>query len=230
MNKISIIVPAYNEGKTLPETIQMVEKADTLGLEKEIILVDDGSTDETKGILKKMENKHKVIYHSKNQGKGAALRDGFDAATGDIILIQDADLENNPKEYPKLLKPILEGRADIVYGSRHLIEKQYSIRYYRYYLGNKVTNWLLNILCGSHMTDFWTGYKVFKREILKDIKLESNRFDIEAELTVKFLNKNYKILEVPIDYFPRSIKEGKKIKARDGLIAIWKIIKYKLYQ
>jgi len=230
MQKLSIVIPIYNERGTLLEVLKRVEESDTLGLEKEIILVDDGSTDGTKNVLKNFENQYKVIYHLKNQGKGEALKTGFQKASGDIILIQDADLENHPKEYPNLLKPILEGEADVVYGSRHLVKKKCPLRYYRYYLGNKITNWLLNIFCGSNLTDFWTGYKVFKAPVIKNINLESNRFDIEAEITVKLLKLGYKILEVPIDYFPRSITEGKKIRTKDGLVAIWKILKYRLGQ
>lgn len=228
MRKISIIIPIYNEKVTLLEILKRVGESDTLGLEKEVILVDDGSTDGTRGLLKSLEAKYTIIYHQKNQGKGQALKTGLQHASGDIILIQDADLENHPKDYPNLLKPILENRADVVYGSRHLIKRpKISLKYY---WGNKFTNLLLNIICGSHLTDFWTGYKVFKNSAIKDIELESNRFDIEAEITVKLLNRGYKITEIPIDYFPRTVKEGKKIRPKDGLIAIWKIIKYRLGQ
>lgn len=226
MKKLSVIIPVYNEKGTLLEVLKRVEEADTLGLEKEVILVDDGSTDGTRGLLEGLEAKYTVLYHQKNQGKGAALKTGFRQASGDIILIQDADLENHPKEYPKLIKPIMENRADVVYGSRHLIKNPRPSL--GYYLGNKLTNLILNIFCGSHITDFWTGYKVFKADVIKNLKLESNRFDVEAEITVKLLKNGCKILEVPIDYFPRSHKEGKKIRPKDGLISIWKIIKYRL--
>ena len=226
--KLSIVIPIYNEKATLLKILEKVEEANALGLEKEIILVDDGSADGTREILKTLENKHVVIYHEKNRGKGAALRTGFQKATGDIILIQDADLEYNPKEYPGLLKPILENRAEVVYGSRNITKNPRSSL--RYYFGSKLTNCLLNIICGSHLTDFWTCYKVFKSPVIKSIKLESNGFDIEEEMTIKLLKRKCKIFEVPIDYFPRSLKEGKKIRPKDGLIAIWKIVKYRLYQ
>lgn len=226
MEKLSIIVPIYNEKNTLLEILKRVEESDTLGLEKEVILVDDGSTDGARGLLEGLEAKYTVLYHQKNQGKGAALKTGFQKATGDIILIQDADLENNPKEYPKLLKPILENKAEVVYGSRHLIKNPRPSL--KYYLGNKFTNLLLNFIYGCRLTDFWTGYKAFKAEVIKNIELKSNRFDIEVEITAKLLRKKYKIMEVPIEYFPRSIEEGKKIRPKDGLIAIWKILKYRL--
>lgn len=226
MEKISIIIPVYNEKGTIPKVLKGVAESDTLGLEKEVILVDDGSTDGTRDLLGGLGAKYTVLCHQKNQGKGAALKTGFKQASGDIILIQDADLENNPKEYPNLLKPILENKGEIVYGSRHL--KKNPRPSIKYYLGNKFTNLLLNAVYGSHLTDFWTGYKVFKAEAIKNLDLKSNRFDIEAEITAKLLRRGYKITEVPIDYFPRNIKEGKKIRPKDGLIAIWKIIRYRL--
>ena len=225
MEKLSIIIPIYNEKDTLLEILKRVEESDTLGLQKEVILVDDGSTDGTRGLLKGLEAKYTILYHQKNQGKGAALKTGFRKATGDIILIQDADLENHPKEYPKLLKPILENKAEVVYGSRHLIKNPRPSL--KYYLGNKFTNILLNLAYGCHLTDLWTGYKVFKADVIKNINRESNRLDSEVEITAKLLRKKYKIMEVPIEYFPRSIEEGKKIRPKDGFIAIWKIIKYR---
>lgn len=226
MKKISIVIPVYNEKNTILEVIKRVEAADTLGLEKEVILVDDGSTDGTTAIIKGLEARYAILCHPRNQGKGAALKTGFKRASGDIVLIQDADLENNPKEYPNLLKPILENRAGVVFGSRHLTKNPRPNL--SYYLGNKLTNLILNVLYGSNITDLWTGYKVFKADIIKDMRLESNRFDIEPEITVKLLRGGNKILEVPIDYFPRTHKEGKKIRPKDGLIAIWKILKYRL--
>lgn len=226
MRKISVIIPVYNERKTLLEIIKRVDEAPVLGLEKEIILVDDGSQDGTQDILKTLENQYRVVYHLKNQGKGAALRTGFKEASGDIILIQDADLEYDPGEYSKLIQPILEGKSDVVYGSRYLARVLGFTS--KYYLGGIITNWFLNIICGSHLTDFWTCYKAFKAPVIKNLELESNRFDIEVEITIKLLKKGYKILEVPIDYSPRSSREGKKIKPKDGLIAIWKILKYRL--
>ncbi len=223
---LSIIIPVYNEKKTLLEIIKRVETADTLNLKKEIILVDDGSSDGTREILKNLEEKYLVVYHSKNQGKGAALRTGFRTARGDIILIQDADLEYNPQNYPRLLKPILENKTDVVYGSRAL-QKNPHLNMGNYY-GAKIISWLTSIFYGCRLTDVYTCYKVFKAGILKEIELESNGFDIEQEITSKILKKKHKILEVPIDYSPRGFQEGKKIKTKDGFIALWKILKYRL--
>ena len=228
--KLSIIVPVYNEEKTIEEIIRRIE-AVSLPLEKEIILVEDGSTDGTREILKDLEKKYLVIYHPENYGKGQAIRSGLEEAKGDIILIQDADLEYSPKDYPELLRPILENKTEVVFGSRYL-RKNYKIpnAYFLYYLGNKLTNWLLNLLYGSKLTDPWTCYKVFKGGVLKDLDLKSNCFEIEIEMTVKTLKKKYKILEVPVDYLPRKIKEGKKIRWwRDGFKGLFTIIKYRIF-
>lgn len=226
MQRISIIIPVYNERKTLLEIVRRVKEASVLGLEKEIILIDDGSRDGTQDILKTLENQYKVVYHSKNQGKGAALRTGFKEAGGDIILIQDADLEYDPREYPKLIQPILDGKSDVVYGSRYMTKKPRL--WSKYYLGGIITNFFLNVVCFTRLTDFWTCYKAFKSPVIKSLELESNRFDIEVEMTIKLLRRGYKILEVPINYAPRGSEEGKKIKPKDGLISIWKILKYRL--
>lgn len=226
MTKLSIIIPIYNEKKTLLEIIKRVEMADALNLKKEIILVDDGSNDGTREMLKNLEEKYLVIYHAKNQGKGAALKTGFQKSTGDIILIQDADLEYNPQNYPRLLRPILENKTDVVYGSRAL-QKNPHLNKGNYY-GAKIISWLTNVFYGSHLTDVYTCYKVFKTSILKKVELESRGFDFEQEITSKILKVGYGIVEVPIDYSPRGFGAGKKIKAKDGLIAVWKIIKYRL--
>lgn len=225
MQKVSIVIPIYNEKKTLEEIVARVEGAPVLGLDKEIVLIDDSSTDGTRDILKIMEARHRVIYHQNNQGKGAALRTGFKEATGDIILIQDADFEYDPQEFPKLLRPILDGRADIVYGSRNL---QHNPRFRKsYYWGSIIISKFTNLFYGCRLTDVYTCYKAFKAPILKQMKLESNGFDIEEELTAKALKNGHKIIEVPINYHPRNIQDGKKIRPKDGLIALWKIIKYR---
>ena len=196
MKKVSIVIPVYNEKSTILKILEEVEKSNTLGLEKEIILVDDGSTDGTREIIKKLEDQYKVIYHKQNLGKGAAVRTGFGKATGDIILIQDADLELNPENYPKILKPILLGETEVVYSSRYQ-EYNPTYHYRHYYLGGKLISYLTNIFYGSKLSDVYCGYKVFKADVLKSLELESNGFGIEQELTIKTLKKGYKIKEVP---------------------------------
>lgn len=225
MKKVSIIIPIYNEKETLLEVIKRVEKSPTLGLEKEIILIDDGSNDSTRSILKSLENKYQVIYHQKNLGKGAALRTGLGRASGDIILIQDADLELDPENYPELLKPILENKADFVIGSR--FSPQNPCLYRINYWGVKLISLLTNFLYGSKLSDVYCGYKAFRAPILKNLSLKSKGFEIEAELTVNFLKRKQRTLEVPISYRPRTFEEGKKIRWWNGLKAIWLIIKYK---
>ena len=226
MKKLSIIIPVYNEENTILEILKRVEAIE-LSLEKEIIIIDDGSTDGTKDLLKNLDqNKYKVIFQDKNQGKGAALRTGFKQATSDFMIIQDADLEYNPQEFPKLLKPIIQNKADVVYGSRNLKDNP---RFKKsYYWGVLLISWLNNILYGSKLTDTYTCYKVFRASVLKDLNLESNGFEIEAELTAKLLKKKYRILEIPIDYSPRNVEEGKKINWLDGVKAILTMIKYKI--
>ena len=226
MKKVSIVIPVYNEKSTILKILEEVEKSDTLGLEKEIILIDDGSTDGTREIIKKLENQYKIIYHQQNLGKGAAVRTGFGKATGDIILIQDADLELNPENYPKILKPLLLGETEVVYSSRYQ-EYNPTYHYRHYYLGGKLISYLTNIFYGSKLSDVYCGYKVFKANILENLNLENNGFGIEQELTIKILKKGYKIKEVPITYYPRTHQEGKKIRWWDGLKAVWLIIKYK---
>jgi len=227
MKKISIIIPIYNEKDTLLQILERVEKAPVWGLEKEILLIDDGSTDGTKKILKELESKYKIVYHKRNLGKGAAIRNGFKEASGDIIIIQDADLEYNPQDYPQLIRPILHGKADVVYGSRY--SKKDTSFYKSHYWGVKLISWLTSLLYGSNLTDVYTCYKVFKSPVIKSINLRSNGFEIEQEMTSKLLNRKCKIVEVPITYCPRTFEEGKKInKWSNGLKAIWLIIKHRI--
>lgn len=237
--KISIIIPVYNEVRTLPEILRRVVLA-TKNWEKEIIIVDDFSTDGTGLILKDFRAENcLVIFHEANQGKGSALRTGFKHALGDLILIQDADLEYDPNDYPKLLAPILEGRAEVVYGSRfsqnlslaEVIRQHRIFRswHFLYYLGNKFLSLVTALLYGSSITDMETGYKVFKSEVIKGLNLTADRFEFEPEVTAKILKKGIKIYEVPISYHGREYSEGKKITWRDGLTAIKVLVKYKFF-
>lgn len=230
--KLSIIVPVYNEEKTVKEILNKVKKVRLpKPLVKEIIVIDDGSQDKTPDILKNISG-IEVINHETNRGKGAAVRTGIETAKGDIILIQDADLEYNPSDYPRLLKPILEGKAEVVYGSRL---KNYPLKIIgkrktpliAHYLGNKLLTFITNLLYGNGLTDMETCYKVFTKEVLKPIKLNANKFDFEPEITAKVFKAGYKICEVPIKVRPRGYEEGKKITWRDGIGAAWTLIKYK---
>jgi len=234
--KISIVIPIYNEEKTLEKIISAVENADTFHLEKEIILVNDCSRDKSKEILEKYEGRHKVHHHEKNQGKGATLKTGFQNATGDIIIIQDADLEYDPAEYPDMLKPILDGKADVVYGSRFLGHRPHRVLYYWHYVGNKLLTRLSNMLTNLNLTDVETCYKAFRKEIMDQIhpKLKSKRFGFEPEVTARVakLAKKDKcrIYEIGISYSGRTYKEGKKIGWKDGIEAIWCVVKYNLFK
>jgi glycosyltransferase involved in cell wall biosynthesis len=232
---ISIVIPIYNEEKTLEKIIAAVENSDTLGLEKEIILINDGSRDRSKEILEKYENRHKIHHHEKNQGKGAAIRTGFQNATGNIILIQDADLEYDPKEYPAILKPLLERNADVVFTSRFLIHQPHQELRQWHSLGNKFLTGLSNLLTSLNLTDIESGYKAFTKDILDKIapKLKSKKFGIEPELVArcaKLACRNQcRIQEMGISYSRRTYAEGKKIGWRDGFEAVWCIVKYNLF-
>jgi len=227
--KLSIIIPCYNEERTIEKVINNVINQKYKNIE--IIVVDDCSQDTTPDILKKkLSNKiDKLLFHSTNQGKGAALRTGIIKATGDIILIQDADLEYDPDEYMSLINPILSGRADIVYGSRFIGSNPHRAIYFWHRIANNFLTILSNILSGLSLTDIETCYKVFKSQILKDIKIEENGFGFEAEITAKISRKNYRIYEVGISYYGRTYTEGKKITWIDGIKAIYCIMKYNLF-
>jgi len=222
--KLSVIMPVYNEKSTIME---IVRKVMNVNIEKELIIVDDCSTDSTREALKKIDNNNiKIIYQDKNMGKGMAIRTAIKYVTGDIIIIQDADLEYEPEDYYELTRPIIEGKADVVYGSRELL-KQNKRSYYRYAIGGRFLSWLTNLLYHSSITDEPTCYKVFKADILKSINLDCKKFEFCPEVTAKVLRRGIKIYEVPIHYYPRSIEQGKKIGLRDGLQAIWTLIKHR---
>ena len=226
--KLSIIIPVYNERETIREVIRRVE---AVGQEKEIVLIDDGSTDGTGDLLKEYEGRDgfQVLYHSRNRGKGAALRTGFEKATGEIIIIQDADLEYNPKDYPVLLEPILDGRADVVYGSRFL-GGPHRVLFFWHYVGNVTLTLLSNMLTNLNLSDMETGYKVFKRSILDSITLKCDRFGFEPEFTSKIARNNLHIYEVPISYSGRDYSEGKKIGWKDGVAALWFIFRFRFFR
>jgi glycosyltransferase involved in cell wall biosynthesis len=223
--KLSVIIPIYNEKDTLEEIISRVQAT---GIPDEIVLVDDGSIDGTTNIVKEFEGKEgfKVILHHKNQGKGAAVRSGLDVATGDVLLIQDADLEYDPRDYPILLKPIEEGLADVVYGSRFLGASR-RVAMFWHMVANKLLTLFTNILYNTILTDMETGYKVFKKKVVDDMPLHAKRFEFEPEFTAKILKRKYRIFEVPISFNPRDYEEGKKIGLPDAFEAIWALIKYR---
>jgi glycosyltransferase involved in cell wall biosynthesis len=226
--KISVVIPVYNEVDTIEEIISRVSK---VAIDKEIIVVDDFSTDGTRERLREIaQGKEyvKLVHHNRNKGKGAALRTGFKAATGDIVIIQDADLEYDPNEYQKLLEPILDGRADVVYGSRFM-GGPHRVLYFWHYAGNKVLTLLSNVLTNLNLSDMETCYKVFRRQILDGIKLKSNRFGFEPEFTAKIAKKRLRIYEIPISYSGRTYSEGKKITYKDGLLAIFYIFWYRFF-
>ena len=223
--KLSVIIPIYNEIHTLEELIMRVKKTK---LADEIVLIDDGSSDGTREIVEKYKGQDGivVVMHEKNQGKGAAVRSGFKVAKGDIFLIQDADLEYDPREYPNLLKPLEEELSDVVYGSRFLGAPR-RVAMFWHMIANKLLTLFTNILYDTILTDMETGYKVFKREVVRDMPLHAKRFEFEPEFTAKILKRKFKIYEVPITFNPRDYAEGKKIGLSDAFAAVWALIKYR---
>ena len=225
--KLSIIIPCYNEEKTIKKLIEAVRKSPVK--DKEIIVIDDCSRDGTREILKEF-NDLKIIYHAKNKGKGAALRSGFKIATGDICIVQDADLEYDPQEFPNVIEPILQDKADVVFGSRFQSGRPHRVVYFWHRVGNGLLTLLSNLLTDLNLTDMETCYKAFKSEIIKNIRIEEKRFGFEPEITAKISKKNYRIFEVGISYYGRTYKEGKKIGWKDGFQAILCILKYNLFR
>lgn len=223
--KITVIIPAYNEEKTIENILSKVQATK---IPDEILIVDDGSVDKTREILKTLDGvgNIRVILHEQNQGKGAAVVTGIQNATGDVLLIQDADLEYDPRDYPAILQPIEEGLAEVVYGSRFLGAPRRTAMFW-HMVANKLLTFMTNILYNTILTDMETGYKVFKREVVKDIKIHARRFDFEPEFTAKILKKNIRIYEVPIRFAPRDYSEGKKIKLKDAFMAVWTLLKYR---
>ena len=224
--KLSIVMPVYNEKTTIKEILRQVRAVDLGEVDREIVVVDDGSNDGTADILKhEADSSIKVFTHEKNLGKGAAVRLGLEKATGDFIVIQDADLEYDPEDYKKLMGPVLKGKAEVVYGSRFTGERRNML--FWHYLGNRFLSLVTNILYNTTLSDMETCYKLFSRESLEGIKIKSNKFDFEPEITAKILRKGIRIYEVPISYAGRELDEGKKISWKDAFPALWALIKYR---
>ena len=228
--KLSIIIPCYNEKTHILALLQRVMEAPIE--DKEIILVDDGSSDGTAELIRETLEKTvaKTIYHTRNMGKGAAIRSGLAYVTGEVVVIQDADLEYDPMEYPKLLEPIMDGKADVVYGSRFMGAGPHRVHLFWHYVGNRMLTLFSNMFTNLNLTDMETCYKAFRTEIIKSITLEQNRFGIEPELTAKIARKKCRIYEVGISYYGRSYDEGKKIGWKDGFKAVYTIVKYGIFK
>ncbi len=224
--KLSVVIPVFNEASTIVHVIRRVQK---VALEKEIIVVDDCSTDGTREHLRTISDGDvKIVYHEVNRGKGAALRTGFQHVTGDVVVVQDADLEYNPEEYHRLLRPILDGRADVVYGSRFLTSDEHRVLFFWHSVGNRFLTLLSNMFTNLNLTDMETCYKMFRAEVLSGLNLEQDRFGFEPEFTAKIARKRWRVYEIGISYSGRDYAEGKKIGWKDGVAALWCILKYRL--
>ncbi|KKU52330.1 MAG: glycosyl transferase [Candidatus Sungbacteria bacterium RIFCSPLOWO2_02_FULL_47_9] len=230
MKKLSIVIPVYNEEKTIAKLVDRVKKADSLGMEKEIIAVDDGSKDRSLSMLEGISG-IRIVKHPQNRGKGAAIRTGLKVTTGDIVLIQDADFEYDPADYPFLLKPILGNQADVVYGSRLISNQPRRVLNFHHYLANILITFLSNCFTNLNLSDIETGYKVFRREVVEFLlpKLVSDRFGIEVELTARVAKGKWRVYEVGISYSGRTYEEGKKINWKDGIAAVWHVIRFNVF-
>lgn len=227
---LSVVIPVYNEEDTLKELLEKIRAVDT-GMDKQLIFVDDCSTDGSRRILEEMKSQDPgltVLFHKVNRGKGAALRTGFQAVTGDVVVIQDADLEYDPADYQLLLGPILSGHADVVYGSRFLGGGPHRVVFYWHSVGNRLLTTLSNMATDLNLTDMEVCYKMFKKEVLDSIQIREDRFGFEVEITAKVAKGNWRVYEVPISYYGRNYSEGKKITWRDGFWALWCILKYRV--
>ena len=228
--KLSVVVPVYNEVGTIDQILERVQR---VPIEKEIVVVDDCSTDGTRDRLTTLQQRgggFRLVLHESNQGKGAALRTGFGEATGDIVIVQDADLEYDPDDYPKLIAPILDGKADVVYGTRFSGGESHRVLYFWHFIGNKLLTLLSNVFTDLNLTDMETCYKVFRRDVLQRIHVEENRFGFEPEMTAKVARLRVRVYEVGISYAGRTYDEGKKINWKDGLRALWCILKYNVFR
>lgn len=223
---LTVVIPVYNEAGTLAEIVDRVQAVD---IDTEILIVDDASTDGSAEVAREISRHHQnvsVLRHTRNHGKGRALRTGFERATGDFVIVQDADLEYDPADFPKLLNPLVTGKADAVFGSRFLTSSEHRVLYFRHYLGNSLLTFLSNLATDLNLTDMESGYKAFRRQLLQSIVLEENRFGFEPEITSKIAKAGGRVYEVGISYHGRTYEQGKKIRARDGLWALWCILKY----
>jgi len=231
MKKLSIIIPVYNEKKTIAALLRSLEALVLEDIEKEIIIIDDKSTDGTTEILHTYQQRHTIVFKDRNEGKGSAIRVGLQKASGDMAIIQDADLEYSPQEYPEILKPLLQERADVVYGSRFITSKPHRVLYFSHYLGNRLLTTLSNVFTNLNLTDMETCYKAFNRTAVDFLKerVSAKRFGIEPQITALIAKGRFRVYEVGISYFGRTYEEGKKINWKDGIAALWHIIKYNVF-
>jgi glycosyltransferase involved in cell wall biosynthesis len=227
VKKLSIVIPVFNEVRTIAQVLDRVRAAPSAGLEKELVVVDDGSTDGTREYLAALrEPETRCLFHDRNRGKGAALRTGFLEASGDVVIVQDADLEYDPADYPRLLRPILDGKADVVLSSRFLTGEAHRVLYFWHSLGNRALTLLSNVFTNLNLTDMESGYKVFTRDVLRRVAIREDRFGFEPEIVAKVARLRCRVYEVGVSYAGRTYQEGKKITWRDGVRALWCIVKY----